>query len=478
MKNNIRKVCTRVLGFALAFSLTISNGVVALAEGAELGAKDGYIITYHNSHEWSDWGSTIADCNNQYKDTTSKECVQVTVPDVMAQYIWNDGTPDDIRNWTYTINDIYNEDIWKECFSHYGSYKMPIKDVGVALKCVDDSVWIIYQEMAYVSYYGADSGAKAGVITKTNSGAWDMAQPPLTDTSGINARIFFISSTSTYKDKDTGELKNACTDPRNGKYLKGVGYYYYSRTLQDGGESWDFGGGDQYCDFQSKSFKVPGVDNTQWRGGDKLYRWFAGKNILEAYEKGARSVTNGVYYESPTYGCVRDVLKFKGCTRGIGGKREILYNSDGTVQFVDDAVGGYLLADGHHEYFERWKCGGHYSPIGYKVVYDGNSIATNIYGDPCSTIYYGSVDDTDCTYDVSSTVSNNGFSKPGYTFKYWNTKADNTGKIVNPGDTILNWTTTNNAVITLYAIWEPINYGVNVYDNKPSDSTSNIVQIK
>ena len=359
MKNSIRKVCTRVLGFALAFSLTISNGVVALADGAELEAKDGYIITYHNSHEWSDWGSTIADCNNQYKGTTSKECVQVTVPDVMASYIWNDNAPYDIKNWTYTINDIYNEAIWKECFKHYGSYKMPIKDVGVALKCVDDSIWIIYQEMAYVSYYGADSGAKAGVITKTNSGTWDMAQPPLTGVSDINARIFFISSTSTYKDKDTDELKNACTDPRNGKYLKGVGYYYYSRTLQDGGESWDFGGGDQYCDFQSSSFKVPGVDNTQWRGGDGLYRWFAGKNILEAYEKGATSVTNGVYYESPTYGCVRDVLKFKGCTRGIGGSREILYNSDGTVQYVDDAVGGYLLADGHHEYFERWKCGGH-----------------------------------------------------------------------------------------------------------------------
>lgn len=454
MKNNVRKVCKRVLGFVLAFSLTISNGVVALAdEGAELGEKDGYIITYHNSHKWSDWGSTIADCDNQYKDTTSKECVQVTVPDVMAQYIWNDGTSDDIRNWTYTINDIYNEAIWKECFNHYGSYKMPIKDVGVALKCVDDSVWIIYQEMAYVSYFGADSGAKAGVITKTNSGTWNMAQPGQTGTSDINARIFFISSTSTYLDKATGELKNACTDPRNGKYLKGVGYYYYSRTLQDGGESWDFGGGDQVCDFQSKSFQVSGVDNTQWRGGDGLYRWFAGKNILETYEKGARSVTNGVYYESPTYGCVRDTIKFRGCTRGIGGSREILYNSDGTVQYVDDAVGGYLLADGHHELFERWKCGGHYSPIGYKVVYNGNGNTG------------GSTAETSCTYDTTSYVSSNGFTKIGYTFDHWSldpneTWNQSTSNTKHPNDPIVNWTKIKDGTVTLYAIWKPITYYV------------------
>lgn len=471
MKNSIRKVCTSVLGFALVFCLTISNGVVALADGAELADKDGYIISYHNSHNWSDWGSTIADCNNQYKDTISKECVQVTVPDVMASYIWNDNAPYDIKNWTYTINDIYNEAIWKECFKHYGSYKMPIKDVGVALKCVDDSIWIIYQEMAYISYYGADSGAKAGVITKTNSGTWDKAQPPLTGTSDINARIFFISSTSTYKDKDTGELKNACTDPRNGKYLKGVGYYYYSRTMQDGGESWDFGGGDQYCDFQSSSFKVPGVDNIQWRGGDQLYRWFAGKNILEAYEKGARSVTNGVYYESPTYGCVRDVLKFKGCTRGIGGSREILYNSDGTVQYVDDAVGGYLLADGHHEYFERWKCGGHYAPIGYKVVYDGNGSTG------------GSTSETSCVYDATSYVSENGYTRTGYTFDHWSLSSSeswdqSTSNTKHPNDTILNWTKTNDGVITLYAIWKPNKYTVNVYNNKPSDSTGNIVNVK
>lgn len=120
----------------------------------------------------------------------------------------------------------------------------------------------------------------------------------------------------------------------------------------------------------------------------------------------------------------------------------------------------------------------HWSPITYTIRYNGNNTSHNIYGDPCSTNYTGSTADTRCTYDVTSTVSNSGFSKTGYTFKHWNTRSDNSGNVVKPGDSILNWTTTDNDVITLYAIWEPNRYNVNVHNNKPSDSTGNIVNVK
>lgn len=441
MKNNIRKVCKRALGFALAFSLTASNGVVALAEGSELVAKDGYTISYHNSHNWTEYGEDIDGCDNKYKDTIPRECVQVTVPDVMAEYIWVDQyTRPWIRECLFSINDINNDEKWEIAYEHYKSYKMPIEGVGVALKCTDDSVWIIYQEKAYVSFYGAD--ICSGVMTKDDHGNWNMRQPDATGTSNINCRIFFIQSTV-----------NNCTDPRNGKYIRETGYYYYTLDLQDGGNSYDWGGSDHTANFVSNNF-AHASSHDKWQGPDGTYRWFAGRTTLERLEKGQNATTGSKqYYESPTYGCVRDVQWFNGCTNSIGGGPEINFNADGTVRFVDNAVGGYLLADGHKEYFDRWKCGGHYSPIGYKVVYNGNGNTG------------GSTADTSCTYDETSYVSANGFTKTGYTFDHWSldpneTWSQSTSNTKHPNDPIVNWTKTKDGTVTLYAIWKPITYYV------------------
>lgn len=120
----------------------------------------------------------------------------------------------------------------------------------------------------------------------------------------------------------------------------------------------------------------------------------------------------------------------------------------------------------------------HWSPIRYIVQYNGNNTTRNIYNDICTSTYTGFTAPTACTYDVTSYVASNGFSKTGYKFKHWNTRSDNTGTVYNPGDSILNWSSTDGATITLYAIWEPVTYNVNVHNNKPNDSTGSIVNIK
>lgn len=120
----------------------------------------------------------------------------------------------------------------------------------------------------------------------------------------------------------------------------------------------------------------------------------------------------------------------------------------------------------------------HWNPIGYTIKYNGNNTEYNILGDRCTTIYTGSTGDTACTYDRTSYISNCGFAKEGYTFKCWNLKPDGTGTNYNPGDSVYNWTAENGKVYTLYAIWQPNTYNVDVYNNKPSDSTGNIINIK
>lgn len=98
----------------------------------------------------------------------------------------------------------------------------------------------------------------------------------------------------------------------------------------------------------------------------------------------------------------------------------------------------------------------------YTIKYSGNNTTRNIYGDLTTTTYTGSTSSTSCFYDTNVTLANCGFSKPGYTFKEWNTKSDGTGTGFQQGVTLQkpNFTAVDEGEITLYAIWEPNVYSV------------------
>lgn len=81
-----------------------------------------------------------------------------------------------------------------------------------------------------------------------------------------------------------------------------------------------------------------------------------------------------------------------------------------------------------------------WSPITYTITYRANGGS-------------GSMSNTNATYDVGVTLRSNTFTRDGYTFTGWNTKADGSGTSYTNGQSVLNLTTTNNATITLYAQW-------------------------
>lgn len=64
------------------------------------------------------------------------------------------------------------------------------------------------------------------------------------------------------------------------------------------------------------------------------------------------------------------------------------------------------------------------------------------------------------TYDKKGNLRNIGYTKQGYEFKEWNTKADGTGTVYKNRQEILNITDKNEGTIVLYAQWEPIVYGI------------------
>ena len=89
------------------------------------------------------------------------------------------------------------------------------------------------------------------------------------------------------------------------------------------------------------------------------------------------------------------------------------------------------------ELYANWQ------PNTYSIVFDDN----------CSD-GTGTTAPIAATYDKSYPLPDVGFSRAGYTFKGWNTKADGTGTTYSNKETVSNLTKTNKGTVTLYAQWE------------------------
>jgi uncharacterized repeat protein (TIGR02543 family) len=69
------------------------------------------------------------------------------------------------------------------------------------------------------------------------------------------------------------------------------------------------------------------------------------------------------------------------------------------------------------------------------------------------------------TYGTAQKLTANAFTRTGYTFAGWNTKADGSGTSYDNGESVSNLTTTNGGTVTLYAKWTPINYPITYHLN-------------
>ena len=88
----------------------------------------------------------------------------------------------------------------------------------------------------------------------------------------------------------------------------------------------------------------------------------------------------------------------------------------------------------------------------------------------------GRMSDQSMTYDVSSNLRANAFTKEKSTLKEWNSKDDGTGDSYTDKQSVINLTNENNRIINLYAQWEaqPTKYAVQIYGiNQDVDSSGN-----
>ena len=97
--------------------------------------------------------------------------------------------------------------------------------------------------------------------------------------------------------------------------------------------------------------------------------------------------------------------------------------------------------------YAQWK------PITYTINFNGNGSTD------------GSTASMSMTYDVAKNLTANGFTKTGYIFDGWDTKADGSGKDYTNKQSVKNLTSTNGATVTLYAKWKPITYTIKFNGN-------------
>ena len=90
----------------------------------------------------------------------------------------------------------------------------------------------------------------------------------------------------------------------------------------------------------------------------------------------------------------------------------------------------------------------------YTVNYNGNGSTE------------GSTANSSHIYDKANTLTANGFTRIGYKFICWNTKADGSGTNYEDQESVVNLTTTNEDTIVLYAQWEPLNVAYYKQDNQ------------
>ena len=96
---------------------------------------------------------------------------------------------------------------------------------------------------------------------------------------------------------------------------------------------------------------------------------------------------------------------------------------------------------GERSYTATWE------PNPYKVAFNANN------GE-------GTMAEMNFLYDAAQNLSANTFTRTGYIFAGWNSKADGTGTAYTDGQEVINLTAVRDEVVTMYAQWTPIHYTV------------------
>ncbi len=144
-------------------------------------------------------------------------------------------------------------------------------------------------------------------------------------------------------------------------------------------------------------------------------------------------------------------------TTQASGGTEVPYDS---TKKTSDFASNITTGDRSITLYAKWV------PNIYTIKFDGNGNTG------------GSTANMTMTYDVAKNLTANGFTKSGYHFSGWNTKADGSGTSYYNKQSVKNLTATHGATITLYAQWDTNSYTIAFNGNGNTGGTTSSMTMK
>ena len=160
---------------------------------------------------------------------------------------------------------------------------------------------------------------------------------------------------------------------------------------------------------------------------------------------------SGGLYDASAFGLYKTGYVFTKWGSETGGGT--LYAQDDSTLRATDLNPAVANGNTYKYLYAQWQ------PITYTIVFNKNGGT-------------GTMSDLSMTYDRSKNLTANAFTRSGYNFAGWNTKADGTGTGYADKQSVKNLTATQGDVITLYAQWTTNSYTIAFDGNGATNGTT------
>ena len=235
-----------------------------------------------------------------------------------------------------------------------------------------------------------------------------------------------------------------------------------------------------------------GTATTMGAGNTTVYaHWRANVLTVNYYPNGATKVDTSSAADGSAVSTIDSSAKYRSDTFNYDAslpsyglwdaRRFIRTGYTSTNKYHANSVTGTTLLDaGNNVYTKTQDLA---SAVGKLLELEKGDVTISIYVDwkaNAYTVKYngngntgGSTAGSSHTYDTAKGLTANGFTKTGYTFKNWNTKADGSGTSYADKASVKNLSSTNGATVTLYAQWTANKYTVTYNANGGTGTMAN-----
>ena len=208
------------------------------------------------------------------------------------------------------------------------------------------------------------------------------------------------------------------------------------------------------------------VTGTYWKnniyqhtGNLTIYAHWTAKNVTVTFHRNTDSNDTTTSQQTFTYDVVGQKFTDKGWSKT--GYTLLGWSTDKNATNASYSVTNGVSNDWINKNSPKVDLYGVWKANIYTVKYDGNGNTG------------GSTANSSHTYDTAKALTANGYTRTGYSFNGWNTKADGSGTAYADKASVKNLSSTNGATVTLYAQWTANKYTVTYNANGGTGTMAN-----